>query len=320
MSSVLQRLPALASTGVGSLPFERAQTAARHATAAYELPFCPQLPRLYGDMIAEWLGADPGGCGWAPDRDRQLPGAWDAFIAAVQARPPAHRAVKLQVTGPVTLAAALERNGRCTGNHADTVGLAAEIATWLAASAADQATALAELGLDVVLIVDEPGLAAAALATDDARVWDPLRQAAAAWGLHVCGKVPWPVIDAAEPDVLSFDIVRHAPDVSARARLVRLVARGGRVMWGGVDPASPQDPATSAGLVASAVAALGPDPSSADVLAGSLLSPSCGTGRLAVESELRVAAIVRAVADAVRAGVRAHSRPTSAEPGHGAVV
>ena len=148
---------------VGSLPFQRPRPAARHAACAYELPFCPQLPRLYGDMIVEWLGADPGGCGWSPDRDRQLPGVWEAFVAALEASPPAHRIVKLQVTGPVTLAIALERGAGRGRGQADAVDLAAEIATWLAASAASQTDALAELGFDVVLIIDEPGVATAGL-------------------------------------------------------------------------------------------------------------------------------------------------------------
>ena len=107
--SALDRLPPLATAGVGSLPFADAAAAARHAARAYELPFCPQLPRLDGDMVREWLGADPGRCGWSPDRDRQRPAAWDAFVAQLAAKPPAHGLVKLQVTGPVTLAVALER-------------------------------------------------------------------------------------------------------------------------------------------------------------------------------------------------------------------
>jgi len=49
-------------------------------------------------MVSEWLGADPGRCGWTADRDREQPAA----------KPPDHGMVKLQVTGPVTLAIALE--------------------------------------------------------------------------------------------------------------------------------------------------------------------------------------------------------------------
>jgi hypothetical protein len=60
---VLERLPAWATTGVGSLPYTEGRTAAGQAVKAYDLPFCPQLPRLEGDMVAEWLGADPARCG-----------------------------------------------------------------------------------------------------------------------------------------------------------------------------------------------------------------------------------------------------------------
>ena len=101
MGSILTRLAPLTTTGVGSLPFTQPGEAARHAAGAYELPFCPQLPRAYGDMLQEWLGADPGRCGWAPDRDRQMPAAWDAFVLELRRRPPSHGLVKLQVTGPL---------------------------------------------------------------------------------------------------------------------------------------------------------------------------------------------------------------------------
>jgi hypothetical protein len=57
MSPVLDRLPALVTTGVGSLPFAKPAGAVQHALGAYGLPFCPQLPRLDGDMVSEWLGA-----------------------------------------------------------------------------------------------------------------------------------------------------------------------------------------------------------------------------------------------------------------------
>src|SRR3954452_10921382 len=105
---VLDALPAWATTGVGSLPHTFPEPAAAHAAGEYEVPFCPQLPRLEGDMVREWLGADPLRCGWAPERDRERPAAWEPFLAALGRRPPAHGVVKLQVPGPVTLAAALE--------------------------------------------------------------------------------------------------------------------------------------------------------------------------------------------------------------------
>ena len=314
--SALDRLPALATSGVGSLPFADPGTAARHACRAYDVPFCPQLPRHDGDMVREWLGADPGRCGWNPDRDRQRPAAWDAFLAALAARPPEHRVVKLQVTGPVTLAVALERAGGGIATGRACSALAHEIAVWLAAAAAEQVERLAGAGLDALVIADEPGLAAAGLSGADVRVWAPLRETgAAAWGLHVCGPVPWGVVDACELDVLSFDVTRHGVDGHGRRALRRLLGRGGRIAWGVLDPVGATGADGAAGAAAAAVAGLGLAP--ADVAARSLLTPGCGTGRLADARERLVASALAAAADGTAAALRAlaQDRAAAAPPG-----
>ncbi len=308
-SAPLKRLPPLASTGVGSLPFARPTAAAAHARRAYELPFCPQLPRLDGDMVAEWLGSDPGRCGWAADRDRERPAAWDAFLAQLAADPPAHGIVKLQVTGPLTLAMALERAAGRPGCGREAHALAVEVASWLAASAAAQARALTDLRLATLLVVDEPGLASAGLPASAAGIWDPLRAAADAWGLHVCGAVPWELIDAAEPDAVSFDISREPLGRSARAALARLLARDGRVIWGVVDPVDPGDAGTAAALLSGAIAALAGDGSPGWLAAASLASPSCGSGRLSVAGERLLAAVLAAAVGAVRDAVAALNLP-----------
>ena len=179
MGSMLMRLAPLTTTGVGSLPFTRPAEAVGHALGGYELPFCPQLPRAYGDMVQEWLGADPDRCGWAPDRDRQLPVAWDDFIVRLARELPPAGVVKLQVTGPLTLALALEH--RSSEGRRDMPGLAREIAGWLAAAVSDQVRALRELGLTALVVVDEPGLMAAQRLGATSGGWDPLRGVAPAW-------------------------------------------------------------------------------------------------------------------------------------------
>jgi hypothetical protein len=299
--SALRRLEALATTGVGSLPFTAPADAVRHAANAYDIPFCPQLPRLDGDMVRSWLGPDPAGCGWCPDRDRQRPAAWDAFVAEVAARPPAHRTVKLQVTGPVTLARALDR----AAGRRETLVLAAEIARWLAVSVREQLVVLRGCGLDALLLVDEPGLAQAGLSGRDGTVWDPLRLAsAAAWGLHVCGTVPWTVVDAAEPDILSYDLTRDHLPVAARPVITRLLARGGRVAWGVVDPAAPGSVATTSALLVAAIAGVGRR--TGDVAAASLVTPACGTGLLSPARERLVAATLDAVVQVSTSAISAH--------------
>jgi hypothetical protein len=283
---MLQRLPAWATTGVGSLPHDDVDAAVAHVTTAYDVPFCPQLPRLEGDMVTEWLGADPRRCGWSPDRDRERPRAWDALLERLSREPPAHRVVKLQVTGPVTLAHAL-----------GDASLVHELAMWLAANAGGQVRALAERGLDALLIVDEPALhlhegarpfnnhaplraADPALAQHEGarplHVWDPLRAVAPAWGLHLCGPVPWDVVERAEPDVLSFDLTL-APGDSRVLR--RMQARGGRIAWGVLAP-------HRAGVQFSLPDA---DP------ANSLLTAACGTGRMSLRRELEIASALRSV-------------------------
>jgi hypothetical protein len=300
VSAALRRLPPIATTGVGSLPFRRAREAVAHAVGAYELPFCPQLPRLSGDMVTEWLGADPGRCGWAPDRDRQLPAAWDAFALALSDHPPEHRLVKLQVTGPVTLAVALERAGGRPGRGEAVAELAAQIALWLSASASTQARwLLDELGLDALLVADEPGLHHAALAAEHARVWDPLRQAATAWGLHVCCAVPWALVAAARPDVLSFDLVAQPVTGAAVPTLSAIVRRGGRIAWGALDGGERPDPRRALDRIERARAAL-PGYGADELASASLVSASCGTGARSPAAERGVARALAHVAAVVR--------------------
>jgi hypothetical protein len=289
VAPVPDRLAPLATTGVGSLPHDDPAAAVRHALAAYDLPFCPQLPRREGDMVHEWLGGDPAGCGWAPDRDRERPAAWDAFTAALAQKPPAHGFVKLQVTGPATLAAALDGPGD--------EGLARELATWLAANAGGQVRRLADMGLRVVLVVDEPGLACSAIA--DPAVYDPLRATGAAvWGLHVCGPVPWPFVDALEPGLVSFDLTRHGLDPVGRSVLGRLIDRGGRIAWGALDPVAPGGAPVAAARLGAEIASLGqPEKRVAE---RSLVSPGCGTGMLTEDREEGLAAALRSAAAAMR--------------------
>lgn len=270
----LDRLPAWATTGVGSLPFTDPEEAAAHAVAAYDLPFCPQLPRLEGDMVAEWLGADPRRCGWSPERDRELPLAWAALLRLLESDPPEHRLVKLQVTGPVTLACALERERGAHPSRRGTLELARELSTWLAATAAGQVRALADRGLDPLLVVDEPALAP--FGTTGAEVtWEPLRAIAPVWGLHICCAVPWELVRRAEPDLISFDL---GLGLDARGAVILGELRA-RVAWGVLPVDRPPDAARAGAMLRAAAAPA----------ERSLLTPACGTGRVSPARERALA-------------------------------
>jgi hypothetical protein len=273
-------LPPWATTGVGSLPFTDVEAAVEHVLGAYDIPFCPQLPRLEGDMITEWLGADPGRCGWSPARDRERPVAWDTLLARLESTPA--RVVKLQVTGPVTLAYTL-------GEWLD---VAHELAVWLAANAGGQVRALAERGHDALLIVDEPALH---VFGEVEGVWDALRACAPVWGLHLCGPVPWDVLTRAEPDVLSFDLVLAPVQGEAAQALRALLARGTRVMWGAIQPHHREHALHGMARLHTALAATGENGER------SLLSASCGSGQMSIARE-------REIATALSDCARAHRR------------
>lgn len=276
--AILERLPAWATTGVGSLPHDDPAQAAAHCVAAYELPFCPQLPRVEGDMVREWLGADPARCGWSRERDRERPRAWDALLAQLDAAPPAHRLVKLQVTGPATLACALEKT--------PSPALARELSAWLAANVAGQVRELAARDLDALLVVDEPALPQFGGAAEEvAAVWDPLRVVAPVWGLHLCCAVPWETVAAARPDLLSFDLALGPLDARGADELGALLARGGRVAWGVLAAHRAEQAADATRRLRAALAQVGGE----EAGRRSLLSASCGSGRVTVAREAEVA-------------------------------
>ena len=164
----------------------------------------------------------------------------------------------------------------------DALALAHELAAWLAANVAEQVRALDERGLDTLLIIDEPGLHVFGTESVE-RAWDPLRAIAPAWGLHLCGPVPWDVVDRAEPEVLSFDLALAAPGEPAAATLRRLLARGGRIAWGVVQPHRAEHALHAGKRLQHALDRTG---------AGgerSLLTASCGSGRMSIRRETEIA-------------------------------
>lgn len=243
-------------TAVGSLPFEDVDEA---VDAALELqPELPAAPSLPGRATAEGMlaqiaaGMDgvrvavPAGTltvdrrfsAAAPDAPLD-PNAWRttrAFLSASAARRPG-AAVKLQITGPVTLALAMAAAGAkpskafpVAGRHVD------------GRVRALMAEARAVLGPEapVVLVLDEPGLTAAGdgfpFAVDD--TIDLLSSAMASaghgtvTGVHCCGPTDWRLVLHAGPDLLSLpadpSVVRDG------GALGGFLDRGGWIAWGAV--------------------------------------------------------------------------------------
>ena len=132
-----------------------------------------------------------------------------------------------------------------------------------------------------------------------------------AWGLHVCCRVPWDVVEHAEPDLISFDLAgTRSTDRRGLTALERTVRRGGRVAWGVTRVDSDDGPASAARWLSEAVSALTARGLDRDrVLDNSLLTPSCGTALVSPDRERALASALDAAAAAARACVPvAHDR------------
>jgi hypothetical protein len=278
--------------GVGSLPGVDPVVAVGHVLESYDIPFCPQLPALDGNMIDEWLGVPPGRCGWSPERDRKQARAWGAFLAAVVATPPAHTVVKLQVTGPVTLCWALEERG-----SEPAATFARDVAEWLASNVRTQIDALSDRGMDCLLVVDEPALDLLPTRRGLVEAWEPLRTVGSAWGLHLCCAPPWELVEEASPDFLNIDLVHHPLDEEAVGSLCNLLRTGTTVAWGVTPTTAMGGPAAATRLLDTAIAqVVGHGLDQDDVGRHSVLTASCGTGANSLSEESSVAATLRCVA------------------------
>jgi len=167
----------MTTTGLGSLPGDDIREWTRVVLEAVDIPFLPELPaRPYGDMVSRTvavlteLAADLQPVGW------RLTGGGDARASLDQRRTRAllqedldvleefadgyEGPLKVQVTGPWTLAAAIERprGDKVLADHGARRDLAQALADGVQSHLAEVRKRVP--GAELVLQVDEPGLPA----------------------------------------------------------------------------------------------------------------------------------------------------------------
>lgn len=167
----------MTTTGLGSLPGDDIREWTRVVLEAVDIPFLPELPaRPYGDMVSRTvavlteLAADLQPVGW------RLTGGGDARASLDQRRARAllqedldvleefadgyEGPLKVQVTGPWTLAAAIERprGDKVLADYGARRDLAQALADGVQSHLADMRKRVP--GAELVLQVDEPGLPA----------------------------------------------------------------------------------------------------------------------------------------------------------------
>ncbi|HEX9343236.1 MAG TPA: hypothetical protein VF995_06430 [Actinomycetota bacterium] len=280
-----------------------------------DLPFWPTRPLAVGDeqMIRQWAlglpgvgdapGEDKGGGGVAwVGRDRapgqpalahSAAGTLQPLLRALRQRPGPPGWLKLQATGPVTLAVALDAGGRAAISIPSARG---PLALGYAARLRSVVTRVREAlpAWKLLVVLDEPSLTHPLVAAEPklaVELWQSARSTGAdVTGLHCCATPPWGLLLDLDPQLVSFDAVTHGDDATDDPAFRRLIASGTAVAWGLI-PSAPEvgsdaeaealkaDPEALAARLLDLVGWTAGD-YRPEVLARSLVTPTCGLAAL----------------------------------------
>ena len=225
------------------------------------------------------------------------------------------QALKGQTTGPFTFCTALcDREGRAIFYNDQLRDLAVK---HLALKARWQTQKMAALCGRTIMFFDEPALAGLgssafiSISQEDIgtcleEVFAGVRAENGLVGVHVCANTEWPTVFASGLDIISFDAYGYFDRLVLYAEHLRqFFARGG-ILASGIVPTSPQfiGGEDSASLTARwleqlrQLTAIGID--ERQVVAQTLITPSCGTGALTRAEAEKVLRLTREVSDDIR--------------------
>jgi methionine synthase II (cobalamin-independent) len=328
----------LQSLAIGSLPHTDADSACQLILDTLDIPTWPQLPKrtylenMYVQYSERFPGAVVADERIYVDRERDLdPGLEQLYVAYLMGdteygaispeyaaglhhflaldlgRPPV---IKGQVTGPVSWGLVVTDQNRKPVLYDDI--LAEAVAKHLRLKATWIEQKLRRLAEQTILIVDEPymssfGSAFISLSRDQAinLMEEVLAGIEGLKGVHCCGNTDWSLLLSTTTNILSLDAYEYAETLALYPDEVgAFVGRGGIIGWG-IVPASDQAlEETVDGLVERFHQAVGLLTAKGlkqdDLLAASLIMPSCGCGSLPLETAEQVLELTGAVARALQ--------------------
>lgn len=243
-------------------------------------------------------------------------GGFYELKARIPAMDPAPVALKGQVTGPITFGMGLkDHQGRAVFYDANARDAAVKL---LALKAVYQVRTFKAYGCPVIIFLDEPALAgygssemisisADEIAASLGEINDAIHSEGALAGIHVCANTDWGLILGTRVDIVNFDTYSYFDRFLLYGDQIKtFVNQGGIIAWGLVPTGSAEalEAATVASLVhqweeqCRQLAALGIDRD--QLLAQSLISPSCGVGSLSLAQASKVLELTREVSARIR--------------------
>lgn len=328
----------LRSVAVGSVPYTDPTAACQLALSKLDIPTWPQLPRrtflenMYVQFSQRFPGVVVNRERIYVDRDQDLDAALEELYIAYLMNDLDHAVitpeyaaglhaflaldldgisvVKGQVTGPVSWGLMVADHNRKPVLYDDV--LAEAVSKHLRLKATWMEQRLRKLSSQTMIFVDEPYMSSfgsAFVSLNRNQVVALMEEVFAGIegpkGVHCCGNTDWSVLLSTAVDILNLDAYSYAGALALYPDEVSsFLERGGMIAWG-IVPASDQameetvdslvdrfhevlDLFTAKGLHRD------------DLLASSLIMPSCGCGSLAVEVAERVFALTGQVARALQ--------------------
>jgi methionine synthase II (cobalamin-independent) len=239
-----------------------------------------------------------------------------SLLAALQSAPGNLKAVKGQITGPITFCTALQDHEKRAIFYHDTVRDAA--VKLLALKAAWQAGKLSAFGVPVIIFIDEPALAGfgssefISISREDImtcldEVMDAVHARGALAGVHVCANTDWSLLLDSQVDIINFDAHGYFDKFVLYGDLLKQFIASGRYLAWGLVPTLAVE-AIEAATVDSLwqdwsaklkrLEALGLD--AAQVKSQSFITPSCGTGSLTPALSEKVLMLTKELSRRVR--------------------
>jgi len=262
--------------------------------------FDSQLEQLYNDDSED----NPDDYGISAEYAAGL----HAFLALKEQHP---SMVKGQITGPITWGLCVtDREQR--GILYDDL-LAEALAKFLRLKAMWQESFLSQISPNTVIFVDEPyltSLGTAFVAVPNEQVTTLLEEVLSGIeglkGVHCCGTTNWSLLLKSSTDILSFDAYNYADSLSCYpAEVKAFIERGGSIAWGIV---SNNEDALAGESVASLYDRLGEAMAPftregvpfKQLVAQSLLTPSCTLASLSPEAAIRALELLNELSAKVR--------------------
>lgn len=306
-------------TMIGSLPHKDPDKAAKTVTRHFrDIPAWPQLPqRAFEEgMIAQFSEGFPGVViteeekiyvNREQDIDGQLQRLYQAFLDSnaedyalspkyaagfyrfLEMNPPALKAIKGQLSGPVTFGLALkDESGRAIIYDETLADAAVKL---LALKARWQEKVLSKFNKNTIIFLDEPAMAAygsSYVPLSEERVIGLLDEVFSGItglkGIHCCGNTDWSALTKTAANIINFDTYGFAESLTLYPEAVKgFLEKGGAIAWG-IVPTDEEKLATetAASLKDRLEEAIAPFTRKGvpfqEILAHSLITPSCGLG------------------------------------------